>query len=267
MDTHEPTGEVSLSKEDRVGHLVSRITELATADDRDSQAFQQRALQLMTGVESAREELGINCVTIGEGEDRVVLFSDPVQRTSDQKMDITLVPLPGSHSGQPKDMGDLHTEYEEYLFINRLGVNKLSIIVDQQGELDPASPLFQPDKNPSGFPNISNQRQWMNRAMLAVQAEAKFNKGLLAQIMQSKTFFTNPDVRSGKQFLKPAEFHLTSRLAEMSDDLQYGQVSPSIVDTILDEQQDEYFYTGHPRVVRVVKPEFVSQAVGQKISA
>lgn len=81
--------------------------------DRSSPEFPQKMLSFMSQLERARETLGPFCATVGEGENRAIIFTNPrdSERVSGMVLDL-----------EPEtDYGPIITAYRERLLVNRTG--------------------------------------------------------------------------------------------------------------------------------------------------
>lgn len=262
--------------QERVTQLMPRINEFVGLEINDP-SRQGKALALMSDIEFSRKQLGIECVTIGEGESRTLVFRTPLERTGHELMDLTGLPHPLTGSiSEPWDIGTLNTTYREYLYLNRNGFFKLVFVVDQAGEINLNSPAFT-GPNHGNLPNtVDESRESAERMRQIVQHEAVRTEKALKDVLHSGQLPPNP----------PPELmgYPPRRYADIDNlygpDTAYNRDvweiakqlrpdAPFLLPIGLREQDTTFdaktglsgFRGGLIASVRVTKPDFVSQAI------
>lgn len=258
--------------------------------DRSSPEFPQRILNLMSQLEKARETLGPFCATVGEGEDRALVFTNPrdIERVSTMVLAI-----------EPEtDYGPVRTTSRERLLVNRTGVYTLRSVQAQKLDYDPYQRLpvsteapqgeNRPTQEPEeteGIPKSPKKREfdpsqltdWANRRSAIAEHYGADSERVLASILASGRYpeltMKRPISGSGEHWTpeqdalyhRQLEAHLIGTYG-LSPDLS-AEVFPNgfsffppPTDTEREAQPLNGWYTGGFNIAAVTRPETVNAA-------
>lgn len=248
--------------------LIQKITSVLELD-RSSPEFMQRMLNLMNQLEKAREILGPFCATVGEGEDRAIVFTNPrdIERVSSMVLDI-----------EPEtDYGPVRTTVRERLLVNKGGVYALTSVKDQKLGYNPRQRLPTTTIKKREF-DPSLLENWASRRSAIAQHYGADSERVLASILASGRYpeitIKQPISGSGEhltpeqdaEYHRELEAHLVGRYGLSPNDLT-AEVSsigfsffPPPTDTEHEAQPLSGWYTGGFKITAITKPETVNAA-------
>lgn len=237
--------------------------------DRSSPEFTQKMLDLISQLEKARETLGPSCTTVGEGEDRTIVFTNPrnVERVSDMVFSI-----------EPQtDYGPVKTTYRERLLVNKTGVYTLSSVKDQKLDYDPNKRL--PTTTIKGREFAPSQlKEWAEERSTIAQHYGADSERVLESILASGRYpeiaIKKPIAGPGKHLTpeEDAEYHrqlaayFIGKYGLSPNDLKAGvssigfTFSPPPTDREREAQPLRSWYTGGFEITKVTKPEAIQAA-------
>lgn len=232
---------------------ISQITDQTkallepTAEERKKPEYEVQALALMSKLETSRAELGDFCATIGEGNDRAVLFLSPLSRSSEEKMALT----PPGNMDQ-STTGTYHSIHEEYLYVNRGGTFKLAFRTAQDATVNADAPQL---NDPEGT------KRWATEQGEHVRHKAQEIRHALRQVIRDGAFRHFPDSRYPPE--KGEGEHVARLKFNISHALDPKSHFPALrgVDQKSDAVNSLHQFRFDVGAVMVTKPDFVEEAI------
>lgn len=235
--------------------------------DKKSPEFTQTILNLMAQLEKARETLGPFCSTIGEGENRAVVFTNPrdAEVVSSLILDI-----------EPEfDYGPIRTTYRERLLVNKAGVFSISTVKDQKLDYDPYQKS--PTRTRSGVAgrtrvsDPSSIEKWSQRQSTLARHYGTDSEEALASVLASGKYpevTLKPPIPGSGQRWTPeqhAEYHKQQEAYDLGQELSPNILLPLAFPRLTDAESEvrplRGWYTGSFKIVEVTKPETVQVAL------
>lgn len=253
--------EAGIKEQERVALIedLSRKISEAVVFDRTSPEYAAKMLALMDDLEKAREILKQFNVTVGEGEDRAVVFTNfrDIQRVSQIILD----------TEPDTDYDPVKTTYRERLVINRAGVYVLASVQKQSFDYDPDQRLPE------------SRVKWSNYSSVLAQHYGGEAEELLSSVLAAGKY---PEITitplvsgSGKGWTaeQDREWHRQMDAWWLGE----GKLSPkwsgsgfrSLTDTQFEQRPLRGWYTGGFEEYRVTKPKLVGsmmKAISQRSS-